>query len=91
MLRQTCPLCPIEKGNFWNDEECLNFYCNQVADLKPLGYEIKSYDPCVANKMINGQLMTICWHVDDLLIGHANPKVVTHLLEWLATRYNTAD
>jgi hypothetical protein len=45
----------------------------------------------VANKMINGQQMTICWYVDDLFIGHANPKVVTNLLEWLTVRYDTAD
>jgi hypothetical protein len=45
----------------------------------------------MANKMINGQQMTICWHVDDLFIGHADPKVVTNLLKWLAPRYDTAD
>jgi hypothetical protein len=35
--------------------------------------------------------MTICWHVDDLLIGHVDSSVVTTFLSWLASRYDTAD
>jgi hypothetical protein len=35
--------------------------------------------------------MTICWHVDDLLIGHVDPTVVTTFFHWLANRYDTAD
>ncbi len=42
-------------------------------------------------KNINGKQITICWHVDDLLIGHADPAEVTHFLTWLAKRYDTAD
>jgi hypothetical protein len=28
------------------------------------------YDPCVANKMIEGEQMTICFHVDDCKLSH---------------------
>ena len=35
--------------------------------------------------------MTICWHVDDLLMGHEDSTVVTKFLEWLVTRYDTDD
>ena len=35
--------------------------------------------------------MTICWHVDDLFIGHEDPAVVSHFLAWLAKRYDTED
>ena len=35
--------------------------------------------------------MTICWHVDDLFVGHADPNVVTDFLKWLANQYDTAD
>ena len=35
------------------------------------------YDPCVANKIINGTQITICWHVDDLKVSHKNEDVVT--------------
>jgi hypothetical protein len=45
----------------------------------------------VANKIINGKQLTICWHVDDLFIGHVDPTVVTSFLDWLAQRYDTED
>ncbi len=49
-------------------KSALLIYQKLVADLKSLGYD----DPCMANKIINGKQMTICWHIDDLFIGHAD-------------------
>ena len=72
-------------------KSALLFYRKLVADLKSLGYEINPYDPCIANKNINGKQMTICWHVDDLFVGHEDPTDVTDLLRWLANRYDMAD
>jgi len=69
----------------------LLFYQKLVADLLSLGFDINPYYPCVANKIINGKQMTICWHVDDLFIGHVDPTIVTSFLDWLAQRYNTDD
>jgi hypothetical protein len=69
----------------------LLFYRKLVADLTSLGFTINPYDPCVAYKIINGSQMTICWHVNDLIIGHTDPTSVTKILDWLANRYDTAD
>ena len=41
--------------------------------------------------MIDNKQMTICWHVDDLFVGHDDPNVVTTFLEWLVQRYDTDD
>jgi hypothetical protein len=41
--------------------------------------------------MIDGEQMTIFWHVDDLLIGHKNPDAVTNMIHWLQARYETPD
>ncbi len=43
-----------------------------VAELGDMGFEINPYDPCVANKTVNGTQMTVRWHVDDLMISHTN-------------------
>jgi hypothetical protein len=72
-------------------KSALLFYRKLVADLLSLGFEINPYDPCVANKIINDKQMTICWHVDDLVIGHVDPTVVISFLDWLAQRYDTDD
>ena len=60
----------LEKAVYGMMKSALLFYQKLVADLKSLGYEINPYDPCIANKNINGKQMTICWHVDDLFVGH---------------------
>jgi hypothetical protein len=40
---------------------------------------------------VDGHQLTVCWHVDDLLIGHAKPETVTRFLTWIARCYNTPD
>ena len=44
----------------------LLFYKKLTTILLSIGFELNPYDPCVANKMIGGQQMTLCWHVDDM-------------------------
>ena len=36
------------------------------------GFVINPYDPCVANKQVGASQMTVCWHVDDLKVSHAD-------------------
>ena len=75
----------LEKAVYEMMKSALLFYRKLVADLTSLGCVINSHDPCVANKMINGKQMTICWHVDDLITGHVESFVVTNFLTWLAS------
>ena len=75
----------LEKAVYGMMKSALLFYCKLVADITSLGYVINPYDPCVSNKMINGKQITICWHVDDLIIGHVESSVVTTFLTWLAS------
>jgi hypothetical protein len=63
----------LEKAVYGMMKSTLLFYWKLVADLQSIGFEIYPYDPCVTNKIINDQQMTICWHVDDLFFGHADP------------------
>jgi hypothetical protein len=72
-------------------KSALLFYQKIVADLKTVRFTINPYDPCVTNKMVNGHQMTICWHVDDLLVGHKSSTVVTETLDWFKDRYETPD
>ena len=81
----------LEKAVYGMMKSALLFYRKLVADLVSLGYDINPYDPCVANKTINGKQMTICWHVDDLFIGHEDPAVISQFLRWLSLRYDTDD
>ena len=66
-------------------KSALLFYRKLVADLCSIGFTINPCDPFVANKMIDGHQLTICWHVDDLFIANKDPQCVTDILDWLQT------
>ena len=46
---------------------------------------MNSYDPCAANKMINGKQMTVAWHIDNLKVSHKQANEVTGFVNWLKT------
>ena len=52
----------------------LLFYKKLVANLESIGFKLNPYDPCVANKEVNGTQMMVCWHVDDLKVSHTTPS-----------------
>ena len=59
------------------------FYEKLVGDLEAYGFKINPYDPCVANKMICGKQLTVCWHVDDLKISCVDANEVTEIIQWI--------
>jgi hypothetical protein len=48
----------------------LLYYRKFVKILTDIYFVINPYDPCVANTMIEGGQMTICFHVDDCKLSH---------------------
>ncbi len=69
-------------------KSALVFYKRLSGDLFSHGFKINPYDPCVANKMVNGHQLTVLWHVDDLKISHRDSGVVTSFIKWLGTKYS---
>ena len=65
----------------------LLFYKKFRASVEKIGYKVNPYDPCVANKMINGKQHTISWHVDDVKSSHVDPKVNDDFHKWLQKEY----
>jgi hypothetical protein len=66
-------------------ESSLLFYKKLKNDLESIGFIVNPYDPCVANRMVNGKQHTITWHEDDLKSSHVDAKVNDDLLKWLET------
>ena len=65
----------------------LYFFKKLVGELKEMGFELNPYDPCVANKTINGSQMTVTWHVDDLKVPHVESIEVTKFILSMAKIY----
>ena len=69
----------MKSAIIWYDTFC--------GTLKDLGFKLNPYDPCVANKMVNGRQCTIAWYVDDNKISHVDPKVVDWLIDELEQKH----
>ena len=52
---------------------------------------LKLYNPYVANKVIGGKQITICWHVDDIKASHKRSKVLDKFIQWLKDKYEEKD
>ena len=63
------------------------FYKKWRKDVESCGFKVNDYEPCVANKKINGKWLTITWHVDDLKASHKDTKVVDWFIEWVDNKY----
>ena len=61
----------------------LLFYKKLVAALKSYGFEFNPYDACVANKTVEGSVLTVCFHVDDCKISHVSSTVVDDTISLL--------
>ena len=65
----------------------LLLYMHLRSDLEDRGFVVNPYDPCVANNMVDGAQMTVCWHVDDLKISHRDEDMVTAFAVQMASIY----
>jgi hypothetical protein len=61
----------------------LLYYKKFIKSLKLNGFRLNSYDPCMANKQVKEEQLTVCFHVDDCKILHLIPKVVDKTIAWL--------
>ena len=43
--------------------------------LCKIGFDLNSYDLCVANKFVSGKNCTITWYVDNLKISHVESSI----------------
>jgi len=68
-------------------QAALLWYKKFRSDLESIGYIFNPYDPCVANKMIDGKQHTIRFHGDDLMASHVSKTINDKFLEWLNKMY----
>jgi hypothetical protein len=78
----------LQKALYGYLRSALLFYQKLLKDLEDKGFELNPYDPCVANKVINGKQFTITWHLDDLKLSHVDAKVVDDTITWLKSVYD---
>ena len=63
-------------------------FCQKLCkDLENMRFKVNTYDPSVANKMVNGAQMSMTWHVDDIKISHIDGWEITQVIKKLARIY----
>jgi hypothetical protein len=67
----------------------LLYYRKFTKSLMSVGFKINPYDPCVANKIVDGMQMTICFHVDDCKLSHRNSRANDNIIDWLRREYES--
>ena len=67
----------------------LLWYTDLRKDLEGKGYVFNPYDPCVANKLIDGLRHTVRFHVDDIMSSHMDPRVNDEFEKWLNQMYGS--
>ena len=67
----------------------LLYYHKFVKSLTDIGFELNPYDPCVANKMIEGHQMTICFHIDDCKLSHKKSQCNDKMIKYLRKKYES--
>ncbi len=77
----------LQKVLYGMMKSALLFYRKLVSELQEMGFEINPYDPCVANKTVNGTQMTIRWHVDDLMMSHLSQDKIMKVVQGIKDIY----
>jgi hypothetical protein len=67
----------------------LLYYQRFVKSLTDIDFIINPYDPCVANRIIEGKQMTICSHVDTCKLSHRKKTVIERMIEYLRQEYES--
>jgi hypothetical protein len=68
-------------------EAALLWYKTFRKDLEDNGFVFNPYDPCVANKKVQGLQQTIIFHVDNLKSSHKSKLVNDRFGKWLNSMY----
>ena len=73
----------LHKALYGYMQSAFLWYQTFKGKLQDMGLRLNKYDPCVANKIIDGKQCSITWYVDDLKISHADDNVISKVIETL--------
>ena len=77
----------LKKALYGCMQSALLWYETFKGYLEQEGFVLNKYDPCIANKDIQGSQCTIAWYVDDSKISHKNSEVVTRMINKLEDKF----
>jgi hypothetical protein len=82
-------LVVLDKAMYGLCEAPKAWYDEISTFLESMGCIQNPYDPCVYNLMMNGVQLTICFHVDDLLITCTDTHAIDWIINQLTVKYES--
>jgi hypothetical protein len=82
-------LVQCQKALYGTMVASLLYYRKFTKSLTSVRFKINPYNPCVANKIVNGTQMTICFHVDDCKLSHHSSRANDNIIDWLRQEYES--
>jgi hypothetical protein len=67
----------------------LLYYKKFMKSLTKQGYKINPCDGYMANKVVKGKQVMICFHIDDCKISHKSSAIIDNTIAWLRTKYKS--
>ena len=80
-------LCKNDKSCLWNTTGSYHLLQKVAKHLQDKDFVCNDYDMCTFNKMVNGNQLTIQFHVDDLKASHHDPDVLRDIVNWLRKEF----
>ena len=68
-------------------QAALLWYKKFRSGLEGIGFKFNGYDPCVANRVVDGKQHTIRFHVDDVMSSHVKSEINDNVLHWANNEY----
>ena len=85
--KENGPLCGVEKSLYGTLQAAFLFWRHFTSSLQEWGFEINTYDWCVASNTVNGNQITVVFHVYNLKISYDNGDTVDTLIRKLSKWY----
>lgn len=77
----------LNKALYGTVQAALLWYKKLSGVLLKDGFLVNPYDACLFNKVVNGVQITVCFHVDDLLVSSVSVRLMENLLMCLNANF----
>ena len=62
-------------------------YINMIKDLETESLKCNPYDPCVSNKIMYGEPLTLIFYVDGAEVVHKKERMIYNFEQWIDFMY----
>lgn len=78
----------LNKALYGTVQAALLWYKKLCSVLVGAGFKMNPYDPCLFNQTVDGEQITVCFHIDDLLVTSTSEAHLDTLVKHLESSFS---